>query len=65
MKSADRKGIMELVGVVAIVGSLVFVGQQLRLDRTIAQSENSLQYVDTQVSLSQLITENARFGLPV
>ncbi len=63
MKSADQKGIMELVGVVAIVGSLVFVGQQLRLDRTIAQSENSLQYVDTQVSLSQLITENAQIWL--
>ena len=63
MRSAKWKGIAELIGIAAIVGSLIFVGQQLRLDRTIAQSENSLQYVDTQVSLSQLIAENAQVWL--
>ena len=63
MRSANWKGIAELVGIAAIVGSLIFVGQQLRLDRTIAQSVNSLQYVDSQVSLSQLIAENAQVWL--
>ena len=52
------KEIIEVVGIVAIVASLLFVGQQLRLDRQIAQNESWFLYVDNQIALSQLITEH-------
>lgn len=39
MRKTDWKDIAELVGIVAIVASLVFVGIQLRQDRTLARAE--------------------------
>jgi len=59
MRTTDWKDIAELVGIAAIVASLVFVGQQLRQDRAVAQADAWLQFVDTQVNFAQLISENA------
>jgi hypothetical protein len=59
MKSLKWRNVAEAVGVAAIVASLIFVGQQLRLDRKIAIGDAWLQYVDTQVSLAQLVSEHA------
>ena len=42
MKSVGWKDVVELVGIVAIVASLVFVGQELRQTRDIALSERGL-----------------------
>ena len=39
MKNTDWKSIAELIGIAAIVASLVFVGVQLRQDRQIAYAE--------------------------
>jgi hypothetical protein len=41
MKSNSKKQFFEAIGLVAIVGSLIFVGFQLRQDRVIAQAELS------------------------
>lgn len=57
MKSSNWKDIAELLGILAIIASLIFVGQQLRLDRQIAMGDAWLQYVDTQLSLSGLINQ--------
>ena len=35
--SFEKKNILEVVGIVAVVGSLIFVGMQLRLDRDVAR----------------------------
>ena len=51
---------LQILGIIGIIASLVFVGQQLKQDRHIAESEAWLSYVDTQVALSQLINENAK-----
>ena len=56
---SNWKDTAELVGIAAIVASLVFVGQQLRQDRNVAQADAWLQLVETQVSLAQLIGEHA------
>jgi len=59
MKPTSWKDVAELIGISAIVASLLFVGQQLRQDRNVAQADAWLQFVDTQVTLAQVISENA------
>ena len=39
VKTFHWTGYAELVGIAAIIASLIFVGQQLRLDRQVAMSE--------------------------
>ena len=46
MKETDWKGIAELVGIAAIVASLIFVGVQLRQDRQIARAEALADMLD-------------------
>ena len=58
MNPTRLKDYAELIGIGAIIASLIFIGQQLRLDRQIAMGEAWLQYVDTQLSLSDLIGQN-------
>ena len=59
MKPTSWKDVAELIGISAIVASLLFVGQQIRQDRNVAQADAWLQFVDTQVTLAQVISENA------
>ena len=59
MKNANWKDIAELIGISAIVASLVFVGLQIRQDRNVAQADAWLQHVETQVNLAQVIGEHA------
>ena len=56
---SNWKDTAELVGIAAIVASLVFVGQQLRQDRNVARADAWLQLVETQVNLAQVIGEHA------
>ena len=63
MKPLKWKNFAELIGSAAIVASLIFVGQQMRLDRTLAQADAWMQFVDSQVALSQLINDNAEVWL--
>ena len=53
MKSRDWKSYVELVGFVAIVASLVFVGIQLRQDQVIARSELTSDSFQLMIELDQ------------
>ena len=63
MKPTQWKDYAELIGIGAIIASLIFVGQQLRLDRQIAMGDAWLQYNDTQLSLSELIGQNSELWI--
>ena len=51
MKNVDWKGIAELIGLAAIVASLIFVGLQMRQDQEIAEAQ---AYVDASAALTEL-----------
>ena len=57
------KDIAELVGIAAIVASLIFVGQQMRQDREIAQADAYMQTVDNQIAFGELVNANAALWL--
>ena len=54
---------LQIIGLVGVIVSLIFVGRQLELDRRIAIGESWLQFTDTQVTLASLIGENADIWL--
>jgi hypothetical protein len=58
MKKSDWKGTAELVGIAAIVASLVFVGFQLRQDEGIAELNGRSVFVDTTIELARLFSDN-------
>ena len=57
MKSMGWKGGIELVGIVAIVASLVFVGQELRQTRDIALSERAGHMMLAEIEVRRPIYE--------
>ena len=59
LKFADRKNIVELVGIAAIVGSLIFVGLQLQQADKIARNEASYAVADRHIEIRNTIIENA------
>ena len=59
MKKTNWKVVAELVGIVAIVGSLLFVGIQLRQEQTIAFAEINQSAVESYVSVNAFIAEHA------
>lgn len=59
MKKTTWKVVAELVGIVAIVGSLLFVGIQLRQEQTIAFAEINQSAVESYVSANAFIAEHA------
>ena len=59
MKKSDWKETAELIGAIAIVGSLLFVGFQLAQDRRIAQAELAIDYEMKQTELSSFISQNS------
>lgn len=59
MKKTNWKVVAELVGIVAIVGSLLFVGIQLRQEQTIAFAEINQSAVASYVSANAFIAEHA------
>jgi len=54
----DWKSIAELIGIAAVVASLIFVGQQLRLEHDIAVAQIYADHDDTQIAWAQLVAEN-------
>ena len=58
MKSANWKDIAELIGIGAIVVSLVFVGTQLRQDRELAELEGRSTFVANAVELARIFNDN-------
>ena len=57
MKSTNWKDVAELVGIVAIVASLVFVGLEMRQDHTVARSELGAGSFESLASLRQEMME--------
>lgn len=58
MKGRDWKDIGELVGLTAIVGSLIFVGLQMRQDQDIAITQIWAMADQSTIELSALVSEN-------
>lgn len=58
MKSTSWKDIAELIGLTAIVASLVFVGVQLQQDQDIAEAQIHIGATANVATISQSITEN-------
>jgi hypothetical protein len=52
------KDTAELVGIAAIVASLIFVGVQLKQDAAVASRESSSDYVSASIELAQLLDDN-------
>ena len=59
MKSLSWKSLAELIGMAAIVGSLIFVGLQIRQEQVIALSELNLSLLASQIELNNSISDNA------
>jgi hypothetical protein len=53
------RGLAELLGIVAIVASLVFVGMELRQSRAIAISEGNLANAEIQIERNNAINEHS------
>ena len=58
MKPVNWKDIAELVGLAAIVASLIFVGLQMKQDRQLARAASLVDLSATHIELSQLISNN-------
>ena len=59
MNKTSWRDVAELVGIVAIVGSLLFVGLQLRQEQAIASAEINQSAVESYVSVNAFIAEHA------
>lgn len=59
MKKSDWKGTAELIGIAAIVASLVFVGVQIQLDRKVASSQVNMAALEARVAVEAAIAEHA------
>jgi hypothetical protein len=59
MRTADWKGIAELIGIVAIVGSLIFVGLEVRQQQLMAQNEAGFNVVEDYRQFGNSVIENA------
>ena len=59
MKSLDRKEVVELIGLAAIVASLIFVGIQLRQSQNIALAEGYSMHFAARIDVSNSIKEHS------
>ena len=63
MNKSNWKDTAELIGIVAIVASLIFVGYQLQLDRRIATAQLETSNFEARYVINQLISDNANIWL--
>ena len=59
MKGTNWKDIAELIGIAAIVASLIFVGFQMRQDRQIAEAQIFAEFGESHTVWADLVTTNA------
>jgi len=59
LKTTNWKDSAELIGIAAIVGSLIFVGLQMRQDQEIALNERSYTSLDGRLELNLSIVDHA------
>jgi hypothetical protein len=58
MSKITWKELVEIVGIFAVVASLLFVGVQLRQDQDIAEAQIYADFDDTQIALTELVLDN-------
>ena len=58
MSRAQWKDLFEVVGFVALIASLIFVGMQIRQEHTIAQAQNAADFDDTMIEYARVINAN-------
>ena len=58
MKQHNWKDTAELIGIAAVVVSLIFVGAQIRQDKDVARATLFAEWDDTQIEWARLIGEN-------
>ena len=63
MKRIEAKTILEGLGIIALVASLLFVGYQLQQDRELAAAQVIVTHDANQLELIALITENKEIWL--
>jgi hypothetical protein len=59
MTSTNWKAIAELIGIFAIVASLIFVGLQIQQDRRVASGQVNMATLETIVAIDTVMTEHA------
>lgn len=57
MKTANWKDIAELIGIAAIVGSLIFVGLEMRQTRVIAMAAAYQARTDSELNIQQMFDD--------
>jgi hypothetical protein len=63
MKSLHWRDVADLVGVAAIVASLIFVGLQLKQDSKLGRADITSARTESAVALTQLVTENSELWI--
>jgi hypothetical protein len=58
MTRDDWRDWIERIGIVAIIGSLIFVGLQMRQDHQLARAQNSADFDDTMIEYARVINAN-------
>jgi len=58
MTREQWKDLLEAIGFVALIASLVFVGLQIRQDHTIARAQDAADFDDTMIEYARVINEN-------
>jgi hypothetical protein len=59
MRSINWRLIAEFVGISALVGSLIFVGIQIQLDRQVASSQVNMAALESRVAIEAAMAEHA------
>jgi hypothetical protein len=58
MSRNNWKDLLEAIGFIALIASLIFVGLQMRQDRTLAQAQNAADFDDTMIEYASVINAN-------
>jgi hypothetical protein len=58
MTQEKLKNLLEAVGFLALIASLIFVGLQIRQDYTIARAQNAADFDDTMIEYARVINAN-------
>jgi hypothetical protein len=59
MKSSNWKAVVESIGILAIVASLIFVGLQIQQERRVASSQVNMATLETIVAIEMAMSEHA------
>ena len=58
MSREQRKDLLEAIGFVVLIASLIFVGMQIRQEHKIAQAQDAADFDDTMIEYARVINAN-------